>query len=136
MNRLPDRVRVDARPHGIVLVGAFARSFALTGAGFFALTLGWPATVAAAFLLALAAVVSLRAVWSWERTRIVGTTEKLVVVRGTLRRRTAGVRLAGVVVEIEQSLPGRVLGYGTILAGELEITHVPKPRQLLERIAV
>ena len=120
----------------MVLVGSFVRAFVLAGVGIFALTLGWPATVAAASLLALAAVVSLRAVWSWERTRVVATTEKLVVVRGTLRRRSAGVRLAGVVVEIEQGLLGRVLGYGTIVAGELEITHVPRPRQLLERIAV
>ena len=33
-------------------------------------------------------------------------------------------------VEIEQSLPGRVLGYGTIVAGDLEIHCVAKPGEL------
>jgi len=33
-------------------------------------------------------------------------------------------------VEVEQSLPGRLLGYGTIVAGELEIACVPKPLEL------
>jgi hypothetical protein len=31
-------------------------------------------------------------------------------------------------VEVEQSLAGRVLGYGTLIAGPLEITYVPQPR--------
>jgi hypothetical protein len=30
-------------------------------------------------------------------------------------------------VEIEQSPVGRVLGYGTLIAGELEIPYVPDP---------
>jgi hypothetical protein len=40
-------------------------------------------------------------------------------------------------VEIEQGLLGRLLGYGTIVAGDLEITYVPKPRRvygLVERL--
>jgi hypothetical protein len=41
-------------------------------------------------------------------------------------------------VEIEQSAAGRVLGYGTLVVGPLEIDHVPKPAQvteLVERLA-
>jgi hypothetical protein len=38
-------------------------------------------------------------------------------------------------VEIEQGLLGRLLGYGTVVAGDLEITHVPEPRRLVERLA-
>jgi hypothetical protein len=38
-------------------------------------------------------------------------------------------------VEIEQSLLGRLLGYGTIVAGELEITHVPQPHRLVDRLS-
>jgi len=57
-------------------------------------------------------------------------------VHGTVRRRAAAVRLARVgAVELEQSLLGRILGYGTIVAGDLEITHVPDPRRLLDQIA-
>ena len=84
------------------------------------------------------ALVSLRAVWRWERARLVVTTEKLFVVDGTLRRRASAVRLRSVEnLELEQSLPGRLLGYGTLVAGELEIDHVPEPRRvygLVERL--
>jgi hypothetical protein len=129
-------VRLDERCHGIVLVRSFLRAFAIAGPGLFALVLGWPATVVGAALLALAALVAVRAVWDWERTRVVLTTENLCLVTGTLRRHSAAVRLTRVgKIEIEQSLLGRVLGYGTIVAGDLEIAHVPKPRGLLERIA-
>jgi uncharacterized membrane protein YdbT with pleckstrin-like domain len=59
------------------------------------------------------------------------TTEKLFVVHGVVRKRAAAVRLAKVgTVEIEQSLLGRILGYGTIVAGELEIQCVAEPREL------
>ena len=64
------------------------------------------------------------------------TTEKLFVVHGTIRRRAAAVRLARIgPVEIEQTLLGRLLGYGTIVAGELEITHVPRPERLIDRLS-
>ena len=131
-----EEVRVDERRHGVVLAGSFLRAFALAGPGAFLVAVGWPATVAGVVLLAAAALVALRAVWRWERTRVVLTTEKLFVVHGTVRRRAAAVRLARVgPVEIEQSLFGRVLGYGTILAGELEITHVPHPERLVDRLS-
>jgi uncharacterized membrane protein YdbT with pleckstrin-like domain len=90
-------------------------------------------------LQALAAAIALRAVWDWEQTRVVLTTEKLFVVHGTLRRRAAAVRLARIgPVEIEQTLVGRLLGYGTIVAGDLEIEFVPGPRRvygLVERLS-
>lgn len=131
-----ERVQLDERRHGVVLVGSFLRAFALGGPGAFMVAVGWPATIAGALLLSAAALVALRAVWRWDRTRVVLTTEKLFVVHGTLRRRAAAVRLARVgPVEIEQSLLGRVLGYGTIVAGELEITHVPHPQQLVDRLS-
>ena len=93
---------------------------------------GWPFSLAGAAALSVAAVSALRAVWRWERTRILVTDERLVVLEGTLRRREAAVSLASVgAVEIEQSLLGRILGYGTVVVGELEIRHVPSPRDLL-----
>ena len=67
------------------------------------------------------------------------TTELLVVAHGTLRRRTAAVRLSRIgAVELEQTLLGRMLGYGTVVAGELEIPYVPEPLRvagLLEQLA-
>jgi uncharacterized membrane protein YdbT with pleckstrin-like domain len=135
MSAAEERIRLDERRHGIVLVASFVRAFALAGPGLLALVIGWPATVVGALLLAAAALVVVRAVWRWEHTRVVLTTEKLFVVHGTLRRRAAAVRLTRIgPVEIEQSLLGRLLGYGTIVAGELEITHVPRPERLVDRL--
>jgi uncharacterized membrane protein YdbT with pleckstrin-like domain len=131
-----ERIRVHERRHGVVLVGSFLRAFALAGPGLLALVVGWPATVVGAALLAAAAFVVVRAVWRWERTRVVLTSEKLFVVHGTIRRRAAAVRLSGIgPVEIEQTLLGRLLGYGTIVAGDLEITHVPRPERLVDRLS-
>jgi hypothetical protein len=42
------------------------------------------------------------------------------------------------VVSLDQSLPGRMLGYGTIQAGPLEVEYVPQARHvrdLVERLA-
>jgi uncharacterized membrane protein YdbT with pleckstrin-like domain len=131
-----ERVCVDERRHGIVLAGAFVRAAALAIPGGFAVAVGWPATIGGAALLALAATIVVRSVWRWERTRVVLTTEKLFIVHGTVRRRAAAVRLARIgAVEIEQSLLGRLLDYGTIVVGDLEITHVPQPRRLIERMS-
>jgi hypothetical protein len=58
-------------------------------------------------------------------------TEKLFVVHGILRRRSASVPLSRVgPVEVEQTLLGRLLGYGTIVAGDLEIMYVPEPGRI------
>jgi len=133
-----ERTCLDERRHVVVLAGPLLRAAGLALLGVGCLALGWPASIAGVLLQTLAAAVSLRAVWNWERTRVVLTTEKLFVVHGTLRRRAAAVRLSRLgAVEIEQGLIGRLLGYGTIVAGDLEIDYVPKPRRvygLVERI--
>jgi uncharacterized membrane protein YdbT with pleckstrin-like domain len=133
-----EQVCLDERRHAVVLARPFVQAAGLSVLGAGCLSLGWPASLAGVAALVLGALLALRAVWRWERTRVVLTTEKLFVVHGTLRRRAAAVRLARIgAVEIEQSLLGRLLGYGTILAGELEITHVPEPRRvygLVERL--
>lgn len=131
-----EQICVDERRHGIVLAGAFVRAVALAVPGAFAVAVGWPATIVGAVLLLLAALLVVRSVWLWERTHVVLTTEKLFVVHGTLRRRAAAVRLARIgAVEVEQSLLGRLLDYGTIVVGDLEITHVPQPRRLVDRLS-
>jgi membrane protein YdbS with pleckstrin-like domain len=134
-----ERVCLEERRHAVVLAGPFLRALGLGAVGIGLMAVGWPASIAGVALQALGAFVALRAVWNWERTRVVLTTEKLFVVHGTLRKRAAAVRLSRVgAVEIEQSLTGRLLGYGTIVAGELEIEYVPGPRRvygLVERLS-
>ena len=126
----------ESRRHAVVLVKPLARGVTLGLAGFACFVLGWPVMLAGPPLIALGALGAGLSVWRWERTRVVLTTEKLFVVHGTLRRRAAAIRLDRVAtIEIEQSLLGRVLGYGTLAAGELEIPFVPQPRAVGSLVA-
>jgi uncharacterized membrane protein YdbT with pleckstrin-like domain len=134
-----EKIFLEERRHAVVLVGPFMRALGLAVIGIGLMAIGWPASILGVLLQALGAAVALRAVWNWERTRVVLTTEKLFVVHGTLRKRAAAVRLSRVgAVEIEQGLLGRLLGYGTIVAGELEIDYVLEPKRvygLVERLS-
>jgi len=98
-----EQVRLEERPHAAALARPLAWSV----------------------LLALHA---LAAVWRWDRTHLILTTDKLFVVHGIAQRRAAAVRLARVgPVEMEQTVVGRICGYGTVIAGDLEIPFVPDP---------
>jgi uncharacterized membrane protein YdbT with pleckstrin-like domain len=134
-----EEVCFDARRHGVVLARPLAQVAVLSVAGAILLALPFPLPIPGAVLLAVAAGIFLRAVWRWERAHLVVTTEKLFVVDGTLRRRSSAVRLRSLEnLDLEQSLPGRLLGYGTLVAGPLEIEHVPHARsvyRLVERLA-
>lgn len=130
-----EEVRVEARPHEVALALPLARALAFAGTGGILVVAGsavsWGLGAVGALLLALAALLAFVAVWRWDRTHVVLTTEKLIVVYGLAQRRAAAVRLARVpAVEMEQSPLGRLLGYGTIVAGELEIPFVPDPRSI------
>ena len=105
-----------------------------------ALLIPWaPAAVVGALLIGAGAAFTLRAVWQWERTRLVVTAEKVYVVNGTLHRRARAVRLQAVdAVEVDQSLLGQLLGYGTVVVGPLTVGHIAQPGQvcrLVERLA-
>jgi len=134
-----EKICLEERRHAVVLAGPFVRALGLAAVGIGLMAIGWPASIVGVLLQGLAAAVALRAVWNWERTRVVLTTEKLFVVHGTLRKRAAAVRLSRVgAVEIEQGLIGRVFGYGTIIAGDLEIEYVLEPKRvygLVERLS-
>jgi membrane protein YdbS with pleckstrin-like domain len=134
-----ERICLDERRHAVVLLAPFARALGIVVLGLGLMAIGWPASIAGVALQIAGAAIAVRAVWTWEQTRVVLTTDKLFVVHGTLRKRAAAVRLARIgAVEIEQGLLGRLLGYGTIVAGELEITYVPEPRRvygLVERLS-
>ncbi len=98
-----------------------------------------PAAVVGALLIAAGAFFTLRAVWQWERTHLVVTTEKVYLLNGTLHRRAKAVRLQAVdAVEIDQSLVGQLFGYGTVVVGPLTVGHIAHPNQvcrLVERLA-
>jgi uncharacterized membrane protein YdbT with pleckstrin-like domain len=134
-----ERVFLDARRHGIVLVRPLSRAVLATVVGGALLAFAWPLAVLGAVLMALGALVAVRAVWRWERTRVVVTGEKVFLVQGTWRRRAKAVRLRAVeAVELEQSLPGQLLGYGTVVVGPLSLDNVAQPKQvctLVERLA-
>jgi len=127
-----ETVRFEARPHLAALVRPLLRSVFLALLGGVLVGLAPPALgVAGALLLALAALFALAAVLRWDRTLLVVTTEKLLVVYGVASRRAAAVRLARVgPVEVEQGILGRLLGYGTVIAGDLEVPYVPDPRRV------
>jgi uncharacterized membrane protein YdbT with pleckstrin-like domain len=134
-----ERVCLEARRHGVVLAPALVRALVLVAVGGVLLTQAWVLLGPGALLVALGALTLLRAVWRWERTRLVVTTEKLFVIKGNRRRRSTAVRLRTLqTLEVEQSLPGRLLGYGTIVAGPLEFDHVPRAKRvyrLVEQLA-
>ena len=118
---------LEAHRHGIALARPFLRALVLALAGaacFFAS--GSAVAVVGAALLAVAAVIAVVAVVRWDRTHLAVTGSALVVEHGVLSRRSASISLQGTVFEVERTLPGRVLGYGTVVAGELEIDCVPR----------
>lgn len=135
-----ERVCFDVRRHGVVLMRPFLRAIALAIVGAFLLTMPWPVPMAGPVVIAVAAVSAFAAVWRWDRTRFVVTTEKIFLVEGVARKRAAAVRVHGLrSITIDQSPLGRLLGYGTLHAGPLEVEHVPHARharELVERLAV
>jgi uncharacterized membrane protein YdbT with pleckstrin-like domain len=137
--RPEEHVCLDARRHTVVLARPLARAVALAIVGSFLLALRWPFPVGGAAVLLFAALMALVAVLRWDRTRFVVTTEKVFLVHGVTRRRASAVMVRQVrLVGLEQTLPGRVLGYGTLQAGPLEVEYVPHAkhvRDLVERLA-
>jgi membrane protein YdbS with pleckstrin-like domain len=124
-----EQVRLEERPHAAALARPLGWSgfLALVG-GIFVLLAPASLGLVGALLLAAAALHALAAVWRWDRTHFILTTDKLFVVHGIAQRRAAAVRLARVgPVEMEQSVVGRMCGYGTVIAGDLEIPFVPDP---------
>jgi uncharacterized membrane protein YdbT with pleckstrin-like domain len=134
-----EHVCFDVRRHGVVLVRPFLRACAIAVAGVFLLTMPWPVPVAGPLVIGIAAMSAFASVWKWDRTRFVVTTEKVFLVEGVTRKRASAVRVHGLqAISLEQSLLGRMLGYGTLHAGPLEVEHVPYARrvhELVERLA-
>jgi uncharacterized membrane protein YdbT with pleckstrin-like domain len=118
---------LEAHRHGIALARPLLRASVLALAGTACFFAPWTAVAAVgAILLAVAAVIAVVGVARWDRTHLFVTGNALVVEHGFLRRSTASVSLNGTVFEVERPLLGRILGYGTVVAGELEIDCVPR----------
>jgi uncharacterized membrane protein YdbT with pleckstrin-like domain len=135
-----EEVHLDARLHGAVLARPIVRSSMLVLLGVVAMLVPFvAATVVGALLIAAGAFFTLRAVWQWERTHLVVTTEKVYLLNGTLHRRAKAVHLKKIeAVEIDQSLIGQLFGYGTVFVGPLEVHHIAHPSDvcdLVERLA-
>jgi uncharacterized membrane protein YdbT with pleckstrin-like domain len=135
-----EEIRLQARPHGIALARPLSRPLALAAVGTAWVVAGplvaWPLGVLGAAVLAFSALAVFRIVLRWDRTELVLTTEKLFVVYGIAQRRAAAVRLARVpALEWEQGILGRVLGYGTIVAGDFEVPYVPDARRIRKLVA-
>ena len=124
---------LEAHRHGIALARPFLRALVLALGGAACFLAPWPAFGAVgAVLLGLAALIAVIAVARWDRTHLAVTGSALVVEHGLLNRRTASISLNGTVFEVERTLFGRILGYGTVVAGELEMDYVP--RRLTRRL--
>jgi hypothetical protein len=118
---------VDVHRHGIALARPFSRALLLAIAGAACFFAPWHIlAVGGAALLALAAVIAVVGVTRWDRTHLALTENAFVIEHGFMRRRTASVSLNGTIFEVERSLLGRVLGYGTVVAGDLVIDCVPR----------
>jgi membrane protein YdbS with pleckstrin-like domain len=133
-----ERVCLDARRHGVVLARPLGQALGLAVVGGILLTQFWGLALLGAVAIAAGALTALRAVWRWEWTRFVVTTDRVYLAEGSLHRRAKAVRLQAIdAVELEQTAAGRLLGYGTVLVGPLEVEHVPEPKevtQLVERL--
>jgi len=122
-----DTPLLEVHRHGIALARPLSRALALALAGAACFLAPWAAVaVAGAVLLALAALIAVVAVARWDRTHLAVTESAFVVEHGFLRRNSASISLKGTVFEVERPLLGRILGYGTVVAGELEIECVPR----------
>jgi uncharacterized membrane protein YdbT with pleckstrin-like domain len=122
-----DAPLMAAHRHGIALARPLLRALLLALAGGACFLAPWtPVAAVGAALLALAAVIAVVAVARWDRTHLFVTGNALVVEHGFLRRSSASISLNGTVFEVERPLLGRILGYGTVVAGELEIDCVPR----------
>jgi uncharacterized membrane protein YdbT with pleckstrin-like domain len=123
-------MELHGRPHGAALVLPLGRAVVVAAFGAVCVVLGdgvhWAVQVLGAGAITVGALLALAAVCEWERTTIVLAGDTLHVRWGILRRRIAEVRLEhGRPIEIEQGVAGRLLGYGTFVAGELEVPYVP-----------
>jgi uncharacterized membrane protein YdbT with pleckstrin-like domain len=128
-----ERVLLHDHPHWRVLLGPVVAFLATVGAAGYVLAAlggrGWPVTVGVAALLVL--WLAVLPVVRWRTTHLVVTDRRVLLREGVLSRQDIDVpldRVSG--VSTRRSLPGRLLGYGTLVVetesgAELEFADVP-----------
>ena len=91
---------------GAIIVGAASRH---------APGLEWAILTVALALLVFALALLLRAWWQWWGTEIAVTDRRIIYKRGVIRRRTVEMNLEQIEsVQVDQSILGRILGFGDI----------------------
>jgi hypothetical protein len=88
-----------------------------------------------AAMAVIAVLGALRAVWRWDRTILAVTSEQIVLVRGGSRRSAVSLPLDDVRrLGVDQTVPGRMLGYGTLILADGEsrrgFAFVPHPAEV------
>jgi uncharacterized membrane protein YdbT with pleckstrin-like domain len=126
----PAGMELNARPHGVALVRPLSKAALAAIAGTACVFLGgdvhWVVSALGVTALGLSALLAAATVLEWDRTDVLLTRDLLRVRWGVVRRHTAEMPLRrDEPVEIQQSVLGRVLGYGTVVAGGIEVPFVP-----------
>jgi hypothetical protein len=95
---------------------------------------------AAAFLIVIASILGVKAFAEFATTEIAATTRRFVVKRGLLRRAVMEINAGQLEsVRVYQSMFGRMLGYGTIVAGGTgsgidPVAQVSRPLELRDAL--
>jgi Bacterial PH domain/HIRAN domain len=138
-----ERVICSTRLHWII----FARSIVVLALGIALLTwaqsaaeLPFAIKFAVAFLIVLAPILAVKAFVEFSTTEIAATTRRFVVKRGLLRRAVMEINAGQLEsVSVYQSILGRMLGYGTIVAGGTgsgidPVAQVARPLELRDAL--
>lgn len=138
-----EEIRVHQRPHIAGLVWPTIRAILYVTVGFFimgltnALAPGATRTVVRVALGLLIALILWRRVLSpiaqWMGAAMVVTSHRIIFRSGVFRKETLSVSLAWTqMVQVEQTMMGRMLGYGTVQVssyelGGLQFDQIPEP---------
>lgn len=138
-----EEIRVHQRPHIAGLVWPTIRAIFYISLGFFimgltnALAAGVTRTVVRVALGLLLVIILWRRVLlpiaQWTGAAMVVTSHRIIFRSGILRKETLSVSLAWTqMVEVDQSMFGRMLGYGTVRVssyelGGLQFDQIPEP---------
>jgi len=130
-----ETIRHESRVHWIVYLPGIALSAAgLIGFGYLAQDGDSPAFRGLLIIALVAGLLSIVSAWFRRWTTEIAVTDRRVIYkRGFIRRRTIEMNMDKVEsVDVNQSIPGRILDYGTIIvrgtgAGIEPLTSIDSP---------
>lgn len=133
-----EEVRYFGTLHWLIYTGAIIWGLGAIAAGAIALWIGrdpnlqtwyWIALIAAAFALLCAAAAFLHSWLQRRTTEIVITNKRVLYKTGWISRRTEEMNITKVeTVDVRQTVPGRIFGYGTVLIRGIGSTWEPLER--------